>query len=224
MMNTRKGFQGSNPAHGRDSSAPSFLSPYHSGKKSTSNPHVNQQVRFHHDGHATGKRRSIANPGAHKVDVFNKTNEAYGLVHAAPSKKRMGYDTRAISASSNLRGCGLVGPQDTSKITNRPTRAVKVGENEQFRFFYKRDETSHKRELESHVYSQVHDHVWKHFKDTSISKDAPVIEERKQRLKKKTPVPDIVHGVKTVHTESRKGKKFNPQLHCRDFNRHSPIW
>jgi len=108
-----------------------------------------------------------------------------------PSRRRQGYDKAAIAATNDLKGAGLT---TESKDLPKSTRK----QNEQFRFYYQDSNTSHVK-TEAYRYAQTRDHLWGHFKDTSIPGKAP--EPKKM-------VPDVVFGVRSER-EVKEGKKTN---------------
>ena len=92
------------------------MSPHRNRSRSTSNPHVNQAVRYHHDGHATGRAKAKLRDRP-SVDLLNGGGHQLlppgPLTHRhTPSRRRQGYDKAAVS-STNL-------PPNISQLLGRP--------------------------------------------------------------------------------------------------------
>eukprot|EP00938_MAST-03A_sp_MAST-3A-sp1_P002426 g2426.t1 len=187
------GWQGSAPSSTADHSAPIYMSPHRNRSRSTSNPHVNQAVRYHHDGHATGRAKAkladrpsvdLLNGGGHQLLPPGPLTHRH-----TPSRRRQGYDKAAVRSTNDLEGAGL----STSK-KDLPKSARK--QNEQFRYYYQGSNTSHVK-TKAYRYAQTRDHLWNHFKETSIPPTAP---------EAKKPVPDVVFGVSSER-QVKEGKK-----------------
>eukprot|EP00940_MAST-03C_sp_MAST-3C-sp2_P000378 g378.t1 len=153
----------------------------------------------------------------HKADVFNGNMVASGLVHPSPSRKKMVYDKHAVKETSKLSGCGLVGASNPLTNARRGTCA-RQAENEQFRYYYGKKNTSHVTPMQSVPWAQTRDNVWKHFSETNISKDSPSVLEHRKKLSKKNPVPDRTFGIATHRASERQGKKLNMACTRRDYH------
>lgn len=172
------------------------MSPHRNRHRSASNPHVNQAVRFHHDYHNTGKAAVPGRSEGPKVDVLNGGGHQLlppgPLTHRhTPSRRRQASDKSAILSTNDLKGAGL-----TTDSKELPKSARK--QNEQFRYYYQDTNTSHVK-TERYRYSQTRDHLWDHFKDTSIPGKAP--------SPKKT-IPNVVFGVASDR-QIKEGKKID---------------
>lgn len=195
----KKGWQGNAPRETADVHAPVYLSPHHNRRKSGSNPHVNQVVRFHHDTHSTGRGRAGMKTQKVHLDVFGGGGHQMlppgPLTRKhTPSRKRQGYDKHAIRATTNLKGAGMIAAKedDHSKLATT--------QNEQFRFYYEENTTSHVKHNSHQVkWSQERDQLWDVFRDTSSP-------GKTATLSTKSKLPDKSFGIAT-HRNVKTGKR-----------------